>query len=74
MKDLTRRQRAAASYERRKKRLAKKPIETLVQDGDLFVTYNPNSGDVTIRNGVQGLVLIEAEAIMLRDALLERLA
>ena len=71
MNDLDRRQRAAAGYAKRR---APKPIETLVKDGDLVVIYNPNKAEITIKNGVQGLILMEAEAIVLRDALLARLA
>ena len=56
------------------KRGERKPVETLVQDGDFVVLYDPNTAEVTIRNGVQGLILMESEAMALRDALLERLA
>ena len=56
------------------KRREKKPIETLVTDGEFVVTYDPNKAEIAIRNGVQGILLMEAEAIALRDALLDRLA
>jgi outer membrane lipoprotein-sorting protein len=69
--DLERRQRAAASYAKRR---AAKPHETLISDGGFVVTYNPNSSEVTIVNGVEGIKLTESKALALRDALLERLA
>lgn len=71
MKDLERRQRARAAAAKRRE---KKPVETLVTEGDLVVIYDPNKSEVTIKNGGQGLILMEYEAIVLRDALLERLA
>ena len=74
MKDLERRKRAKESQERRKQRLAKKPIETLLTSDALLVTYDPNTGSVTIGNGLAEITLGEPEAIEMRDALLERLA